>query len=119
MNRDVFVYISGPITAKAGRSIEQNVADAVAVYLDLLRAGIPCFCPHLSAAFPTAHTAVGYEAWMSYDFAVIDRCTHVLALERHALSAGALREVEYAMTRGLPIFYSTEALIAAHGAVTV
>ena len=36
MRNDVLVYISGPMTAKGGRTIEQNTADGVAVYLDLL-----------------------------------------------------------------------------------
>lgn len=111
--RECFVYLSGPITAKHGYSIEENVAAAVRVYLDCLKAGIPTFCPHLSAAFPSAHADVPYEAWMDYDFAVIDRCTHVLMLPRWAASAGAVREMEYAKAKGIPAFFSLAELQAA------
>jgi hypothetical protein len=52
MRRDLFVYISGPMTAKDGHTIEENVAAGVRVYLDSLARGIPAFCPHLSGAFP-------------------------------------------------------------------
>lgn len=105
MRRDLFVYLSGPITAKNGRTVEQNVADAVAVYLDCLRRGVPAFCPHLSGAFPSAFE-IDYETWIDYDFAIIDRCTHVVMLPRYEESSGALRERAYAESIGKPVVYS-------------
>lgn len=110
MNRNVLVYISGPMTAKAGRTMEQNTADGVAVYLDLLKRGIPAFSPHCSGAFPSAWTALTHQEWIDYDFAIIDRCTHVLMMERWATSQGARLEYEYAKSKGLPIAESVEAL---------
>jgi hypothetical protein len=102
MNTNVFVYLSGPITAKHGYSVEENVAAAVKIYLECLRQGIPTFCPHLSGAFPSAFD-VDYETWLAYDFAVIDRCSHVVMLPRWKSSTGAQRERAYAEARGLPI----------------
>lgn len=109
MRDDVFVYLSGPITAKHGRSLEQNVADAVAVYLDCLHRNIPAFCPHLSGAFPSAFR-LPYERWLAYDFAVIVRCTHVLMLPRWGLSEGATQERQFALDRGIPVLYSVDEL---------
>ncbi len=111
MRSDLFVYISGPMTAKAGRTIEQNTADGVAVYLDLLARGIPAFCPHLGGAFPTAWTALDHSAWLAYDFAVIDRCTHVLMMPRWETSTGAGMEREYAHAAGKPVVFSVDELI--------
>lgn len=102
MRSDVFVYISGPITAKHGYTVEENVAAALKVYLDLLRRGIPCFCPHLSGAFPSAFD-VDYETWLAYDYAVIARCTHVLLLPRWETSTGAVRERDFAESIGVPV----------------
>lgn len=99
MTRNILVYLSGPITARHGYSIEQNTAAAVGVYLDLLSHGVPCFCPHLSGAFPSAFQ-LPYEVWLEYDFAIIDRCTHILMLDRWETSAGAVRELEYAQRMG-------------------
>ncbi len=96
---EMFVYLSGPITAKHGYSVEENTAAAVKVYLDLMTRGIWSFCPHLSAAFPSAFN-VDYEIWMAYDLAVIDRCTHILMLPRWETSAGAVRERDYAIQQG-------------------
>lgn len=112
MNRDVLVYISGPMTAKDGRTMEQNTADGVAVYLDLLSRGIPAFAPHLSGAFPSAWSALSHQQWIEYDFAIIDRCTHLLMMDRYASSKGAILEHEYALTGGKPIAYSIDELLS-------
>lgn len=112
MRSDVFVYLSGPITAKGGYSVEENVAAAVKVFVACIARGIPAFCPQLTGAFPSAHSDVPYEAWMAYDFAVIDRCTHVLMLPRYRESAGALRELGYAESKGLPVFFDVDSLHA-------
>lgn len=103
MRLDAFVYLSGPITATPERSIEQHVASAVDVYWQLLRRGVPAFCPHLSAAFPTAFL-IPYEEWMAYDLIVIGRCTHVLMLPGWETSRGAARERTYAQEIGIPVF---------------
>lgn len=110
MRRDVFVYLSGPITAVGGRTVEQNVVAAAGVYWQLLTAGIPAFCPHLSGAFPTAFT-IDYETWIAYDFAVIDRCTHMLMLPHWQSSTGAVRERKYAVAKSLPVAESVEDLL--------
>ena len=108
MRRDVFVYISGPMTAKDGFSIEENVAAGLRVFLSCLRMGIPAFCPHLSGAFPSAWSDVLWDRWLAYDLAVIDRCTHVLMLPRWQTSAGAKKEYEYALSVGKTIIASLD-----------
>ncbi len=108
MRSDVFLYLSGPITAKHGYSVEENVASAVKIYLACLQRNLPAFCPQLSGIFPSAHHDIAYETWIAYDFAVIDRCTHVVLLPRWEMSSGACREREYAGARGIPIVRWTD-----------
>lgn len=110
MRNDVFVYISGPMTAKHGYTVEENVAAGLRVFLECLRLGIPAFCPHLSGAFPSAWADVSWEKWIDYDLRVIDRCTHVLMMPRWEQSAGATKEREYAEACGKPIIMSLEEL---------
>ena len=116
MKSNVLVYISGPMTAKDGYSIEENTAAGVGIYLALLRRGIPAFSPHLSGAFPSAWSALSHAEWLAYDFAIIDRCTHVLMMPRWESSVGAIREREYAEANGLPVFFSADQLAVAVGA---
>lgn len=108
MRHDTFVYISGPMTAKHGFTVEENVVAGLRVFLDALKRGIPAFCPHLSGAFPSAWADVSWEKWLEYDLRVIDRCTHVLLLPRWETSAGALKEREYAESIGKSIVYSLD-----------
>ncbi len=117
MLKDVLVYISGPMTAKDGRTIEENTAAGVRLYLELLQHGIPAFSPHLSGAFPSAWTALDHARWLEYDFAVIRRCTHVLLMPRWDTSTGARLEKDYAEEIGVPVFYTLLALTQAVGAV--
>jgi len=106
MRRDVFVYLSGPITAVNGWTIERNIRAASMVYYDLLNRGIPAFCPHSSAFDPRAFADVPYDVWLEYDCAVIDRCTHLLMLPRWEQSQGAMREKAYAEAHGKRIILS-------------
>lgn len=103
MRKDLFVYLSGPITGSAWGTIEEHVARAVDIYLRCLRQDIPAFCPHLSGMFPSAHLVVEYDRWLHYDFAVIDRCTHMILLPNWQHSKGALLEKAYAEEHGIPV----------------
>lgn len=110
MRSDLLVYISGPISPKNGRSVEANVAAALAVYLELTRLGIPSICVHLGAMFPSCHAALSYDQWMALDFALIDHCTHVLVIDGWRESSGAVQECEYANERRIPIAQSVAEL---------
>ena len=101
------VYLSGPITAGHGRSVADNVASALSVYYECIKASIPAFCPQLGALDPSAFD-IDYETWMAYDFAVIDRCTGMLMLPNWRQSAGAVREREYAEGIDMPIWERIE-----------
>lgn len=113
MRKDLFVYISGPMTAKHGVSVEENTVAGLRVFLDCLKRGIPAFSPHLCGAFPSAWSDVSWEQWLAYDLAVIDRCTHVLMMDRWHLSAGAIKERDYALSIGKPVITSLDELQAA------
>jgi len=113
MRRDLFVYVSGPMTAKGDALIEENVIAGMRMHLDLLNLGIPNFCPHLGGAFPTAWTAVSWERWLAFDLAVIDRCTHMLMLPRWDTSTGACREKAYAEARAMPVLFTLSDLLKA------
>ena len=43
VRRDLFVYLSGPITAAHGYRVEDNVAAGLRVFFDCVARGIPAF----------------------------------------------------------------------------
>ena len=48
VRRDLFVYLSGPMTAAHGYRVEDNVAAGVRVFFACVARGIPAFSPHAS-----------------------------------------------------------------------
>jgi len=111
MRADVLVYLSGPITPRDGFTVADNMAQATRVFVDLLRRGIPAFCPHLTAgAFDVDAGLVDYETWLAYDLAIVARCTHVLMLPRWRSSPGAVRERALALSRTIPVLESVLSL---------
>jgi hypothetical protein len=111
MRTDLYVYISGPMTAKNGFSIERNLADGVDLFLTLMQQGIPAHCPHLNGYPPSCWSALPHEAWIALDRVVLDRCTHVLMMTRWRSSAGAVLEHDYAVSIGVPIAYNLPELL--------
>ena len=77
VRRDLFVYLSGPMTGAHGYRVEDNVSAGLRVFFDCVARGIPAFSPHAIGAFPSTWE-IGQKRWLAYDCAVIDRCTHVL-----------------------------------------
>jgi hypothetical protein len=108
----VFVYLSGPMTAKEGYLVEENVTAGLRAYLACLRAGVPAFSPHIGGAFPSAWAEIPWETWLAYDYAVIDRCTHVVMLPRWESSRGAIAERAYAIQQQIPVVDSLDEFLA-------
>lgn len=109
VRRDVLVYLSGPISPGNGKTVETNVAVALAAYLECVKRGIPAICPHLSGAFPSAWQ-IPWGDWLAYDLAMVDRCTHVWMLPGWQGSEGARMERAYAEAAGTPVIGSLEEL---------
>jgi hypothetical protein len=113
MRKDVFVYISGPITGKNGYLVEENVAAGLKMFLDLINLGVPAYAPQMTAAFPSAFN-IPWETWMELDYAVIaGRCTHMIMLPRWRESRGAIEERNFAEAHNIRVCESLPELLDA------
>lgn len=103
------IYVSGPIS-KGDR--EHNIERGIKAGLQLFRMGFAPFIPHLSHfAMPKAvHGTKAYEQWLEVDFSYISTCAAVLRLQ--GVSEGADREVAFARSLKIPIYYNVEDLRA-------
>ena len=110
MRDDVFVYIAGPITAKDGYIVEENVAAGLKTFLELVRLGIPSYSPQLIAAFPSA-LDIDWERWMELDYSIMRHCTHMLMLPRWKTSEGAMKERIFADALNLRVCESIKELV--------
>ena len=101
------IYIAGPYSLG---DVALNVRQAVLAGLEILQAGHVPFIPHL---YHFAHYLCPqeYAVWCALDLQWLKACHAVLRLPGD--SPGADREVEFAMTLGLPIYYGLEACLQA------
>jgi hypothetical protein len=73
---------------------------------DVYRLGCIPFCPHLTALWDFVDQSMGYEDWMQICFAWIPQCHGVMRIPGE--SSGADREVAFAESLGIPVFYSLD-----------
>ena len=106
----LLVYIAGPYTGDGSpEAAERNVRAAIDAQAQLLDAGVLAIVPHLSH-YAHAVCPRSYEAWMTLDLALVDRCDAVLRLPGE--SRGADDEVLRAQEDGTMVLYSVEDVIA-------
>jgi hypothetical protein len=96
------VYIAGPFRAKTPWLIEQNVRRAEAVALEVWKLGAAALCPHAN----TRHfqNSAKDEIWMRGTMELLRRCDAIVLLKEWKTSEGSRAEVDYAFSRGLPVF---------------
>jgi len=109
------VYIAGPIVGKPGDVVKDNVDRALLVHYDLVKNGVASYCPHASwyadeLAVIRGDTALE-NGYLDQDFAWIDVCDAVLRLDGD--SEGADKEVQFAESKGIPVYYSICAAVEA------
>ncbi len=99
------IYIASPISI--GDQF-RNVRDAIDVAQDLLKLGFAPFVPQLGCFWHMVH-ANDYETWMTYDFTWVRACDALLRLPGE--SNGADREVDFARSLGISVFFTTQELV--------
>ena len=101
------VYVSGPISIG---DVVGNCQRAIKIGFELMDKGYAPFVPHYSYFVDMQGTAGQgrYEQWISVDLSYISVCHALLRLKGN--SAGADREVDWAVEIGVPVFYDLKYL---------
>lgn len=92
------IYVAGPLTSDTAAKIHR----AIQVADRLLELGYVPIVPHLTH-FWDIISPKPYEVWLEMDFATIRRC-HAL-FRMAGISPGADREVNFANSNGIPVFF--------------
>lgn len=98
------VYIASPYTKG---DVAVNVKRQLDCFAELMDLG---FAPHapLYSHFQHMTHPRPYEKWLELDLEWVSVCDCLLRLEGE--SSGADREVEFAESKGIPVFYSIDDL---------
>ena len=94
------VYVAMPYTQGDPQANTDAAIDAAE---EVARLGHTPYCPHLTHYWELRHHHE-YQFWLDYDLKWLDLCDAILRLP--GTSAGADAEVEYALVRKKPVFYS-------------
>jgi hypothetical protein len=104
------VYVAGPFRGPSAWAIEQNIRRAEELALEVWRAGGAAVCPHTTTRF--FQGAAPDEVWLEGDLAILGRCDAILMTADWERSTGARAERDFAVERGLRVFYDTDACLA-------
>lgn len=115
MTKPPLIYLSGPITT--GGNVPVNVREGILAAQILRKRGYAVICPHerIVTEMLDPHD---YEWWMDNDFNEIRVCDAVFRMSDNGVprpSKGGDREVEFARSLAIPIYYSVETLNAGYG----
>lgn len=100
------VYVSGPYSGESHEAISRNIEDAACVATELWEAGHFALCPHLNTAhFEQRVPSVPYEQYIAGDLNLLARCDCIVMLPRWDQSKGAVKELAYAVSLGIPVYH--------------
>lgn len=106
-------YSAGPYSSEDPREIEENIKTARRWAIRLWEAGHTVICPHLNTMHFEKDCKCHYEDYMRGDFQMIARCDAIFMLPGWEKSQGARREMEYAKSLGMPVFFSRDYIATA------
>lgn len=102
--RKFVIYVAGPYRARTWGGVKKNVADAMDVAAELLRAGYTVICPH---SMTHSFEMYGLEdaVFLESDLELVRRCDAIVMLPDWHCSRGAWAEHNLATGLGKHITY--------------
>lgn len=102
----MIVYTAGPYTAKDGvGSVNDNIARARDVAVQLWGAGYTVICPHMNTAHMELYTNLTSEQFVDKDLELVKASQAIVMLPYWEQSRGAVRELECARLFGLQVWF--------------
>lgn len=105
----MIVYTAGPYTAKDGvGSVNDNIARARDVAVQLWGAGYTVICPHMNTAHMELYTGMTSDQFVDKDLELVKASDTIVMLPYWEQSRGAVRELECARSMGKVVWYWPE-----------
>lgn len=96
----MLIYVAGAYRG----NVDENIANARKVAIDVWKAGHVAFCPHLNTAHFEEDSGIEDERFLAGDLDILARCEAIVLVPGWGASAGTKGEVEYAQLNGIPVF---------------
>jgi hypothetical protein len=103
------IYVAGKYRASNAWLIEDNIRVAEAYALAIWKTGLAAaICPHAMCRYYQG--AAHEDVWASGTMELMRRCDAVFVVPGYNKSVGTMNEINEAISRDMPIFYSFENL---------
>lgn len=100
----MLIYLAGPYSGKNYSEISDNIDTARQIAIKLWEKGHAVITPHLNTAHFEVDCDCDYEDYMRGDLMIIARCDAMVMLPGWKESKGAVRERQYALDLGMPVY---------------
>jgi len=98
------VYIAGPFRGINSWDMEENIRRAERLALEVWKLRAACICPHANTRY--FQNAAPDDIWLNGDLEILKRCDAILMTPDWRRSTGAVAEHDFAITHGIPVYYS-------------
>jgi nucleoside 2-deoxyribosyltransferase len=88
--------------------MEENIRRAERLSWEVWAMGAACICPHTNTRF--FQNSLPDNIWLEGDLAMLERCDALIVTEDWEGSQGTRVEVDCAVSLGIPVFFSLDAL---------
>jgi len=101
------VFIAGPYFGNGDKSkIQDNIRNAERYQIALANAGIGFFCPHNHTEHFELKATANEDFYRELDMMFLQKTADaIMAIPGWETSSGAKAEIEFAKTKGIPVFY--------------
>ena len=100
------IYVSGKYRADTPEGVDENIAKARAVAINLWKSGWAVICPHMN----TAKMNIDSDIILDGDIEILSRCDAVYMLDGWWESEGAVKEFMYAEKHDMDILQAPESI---------
>lgn len=96
------VYVAGKYRGANNWEIKCNVHESAKLALEVWRLGAVAISPHLNTS--DFQYTLPDHVWLDGDLEILSRCDAVLLIQGWHKSQGTRAEVEFAISRRIPVF---------------
>ena len=101
----IVVYIAGPFSAKTRDGVEENIAKAVQLGINVAKFGAFPIIPHANTAHPEFENIQPYEFWIEGTMKLLKQSDALITVTGWKNSKGAKAEVDWCIDNRKPVFH--------------
>ena len=99
------LYIAGPLRSSTREKVEQNIAKAKKVGIEVWERGHVAHTPHLNTYWMDDECTLTAEDYIRGDLLIVERCDGVVMLPGWSASEGAIEEYKHAIKHRIPVWF--------------